>query len=292
MKALRYCSLIFVFIMFVSCFTGCITVQIVPSEAPQSASPEQSEPPEQSAEPTEAPTDTLLLPDNDVKASFLYDLNGDGAKETISVGLGKENEIGSDIILSVSDSGAFNEALIDSGYYESANLTAAPGGAPCLVVSISYEDDYRSTFACSFDGLKPAVNGKVEGTVSEVSGFYVTTDGWVDALGTWGCTRIYGITDSFAFEPLNDYQIDMTYRDPLITKIKLPAEIWENDKYIAATLGAGTAVYPTATDGETYMLFKLDDGREGKISFTRQDYECYIGGVNENDCFETVPYAG
>jgi hypothetical protein len=276
-----------IFVILVLCFSGCVRIQPAASGAANSASPEQSVQTEQPA--PEGPA----LPDGDVQASFLFDLNGDGANETISVGLGGEGEyFGNEIILYVSDNGGFNQVTVDSGYFVSAYLTTTPGGAPCLLVCCGYEDDYTATAACSFDGLDPVVRGSVGGRVTDVSGADITISDWVNVLGTWPCTRIYEVTDGFAFEPLNDFQINMDGYNPLKTKVSLPVEMIKDGEMTPDTLKAGTLIFPVSTDGNMYLDFRLEDYSEGRIVYTMSDYERFIGSRNEFDCFEELPYAG
>ena len=58
------------------------------------------------------------------------------------------------------------------------------------------------------------------------------------------------------------------------------------------TLEPGTALYPTATDDEGLLLFSLENGQSGRLTFTREDYSIRIGGVPEEELFEELFYAG
>lgn len=272
---------------------GCIVVKPEGTGAITSDKPAKSDMPATSGQQTASPQTSQTPSDIEIVESFTADINGDNTQEKISVGLGKGGEIlGNEIIVSVSGSEASYNAVIDSGYFESANLTETPNGAPCLVISTGYEGDDYSTVLCSFDGLKPVVSDSVNGKTIEVSYSSITVDGYVDALGTWFFTCLYDITDDFKFEAATDMMIDMTDRDPLVTKASIPVEILEGGEYFPGTIDPGTKVYPAATDGASFVFFRLDDGTEGKIIFTRDGYESFIGGVSENDCFESVPYAG
>lgn len=289
--------LIVILIILVLCFAGCVAVKPVPTWAAYSASPEQSGRPSES--PAKGPADELALPGYDVKTSILWDLNGDGARETVSVGLGGEGEsFGNDILLSVSDNGGFNTVTVGVGYFEAADYLVTPGGAFCVIVCCNYEDDYSSTAVVSFNGLNPVLHGSIDGTVTDVSGSGVTVSCWVNVFGTWPCVRYYAVTDDFSFKPSGDFYIDTTYIDPLITKSELPVEIWKGGDYVRVTIEEGTSIIPYSTDGETYMNFRIKDYfkpeeyAEGRICFTIEDYIYFIGGVSEYDCFEEVPYAG
>jgi hypothetical protein len=80
--------------------SGCAVLRPVSSGPLYIASPEQSASPvteSPTESPTKGPADELSLPGYDVKTSILWDLNGDGTRETISVGQGDAQEIGYNI---------------------------------------------------------------------------------------------------------------------------------------------------------------------------------------------------
>ena len=59
-------------------------------------------------------------------------------------------------------------------------------------------------------------------------------------------------------------------------------------------LPKGTVFRPLKTDGETVMVMELEDGRRCDLIIERKDgeYQFYINGAGEYDCFENLPYAG
>ena len=293
-------SLFLLIIVLAACVclcAGCIVARPAGTEVITSDKPAGSDMPPNSELQTASPQPSEILsppPDNiEALASFSADVNGDNTQETISVGIGKEGEsLGNEIIVSVSGGAAYNQTVVDSGYFESANLTETPGGATCLVVSIGYENDSYSTVLCSFDGLKPVISDSISGRAAEVTNSSITADGYVDALGTWSFTCLFDITDGFKFEAATDMMIDMSDRDPLVAKTSIPVEILKGGEYATGTLDSGTIIYPAATDGASFLFFRLDDGAEGRITFTANGSECFIGGVSEYDCFENGPYAG
>lgn len=68
--------------------------------------------------------------------------------------------------------------------------------------------------------------------------------------------------------------------------------MFDGNVYTKATLDAGTLIFPVSTDGDTYLNFRLENYEQGRIIYTITDYERFIDGINEYDCFEEVPYSG
>lgn len=70
------------------------------------------------------------------------------------------------------------------------------------------------------------------------------------------------------------------------------ASFRDGGDWVEGTLEPGTQLYPTATDQESFCLFRTVDGREGKIEFTMVDYMMYVDGVSVDELFVSLPYAG
>ena len=78
----------------------------------------------------------------------------------------------------------------------------------------------------------------------------------------------------------------------LTTTVDLPITL----DGVESTLPAGSHIMANATDGETYVTFTIQEtGQTGMLEVQRDvnDYNnVSINGVNENECFEILPYAG
>lgn len=311
MNRFRYFYFTVILIVLACFFCGCNSIQAVSSEIPSVTSPEQTTLPateSPAVSPSESPSETptysprknpigeLVLPDYDVQTSILFDINGDGAKDTISIGLGNESENGNDILLSVSDNGVFNTITVGSGYFEAADYLYTPGGTFCVALSYSPEDQYSLACLISFDGLKPVLHASVDGSAFYFYSTGFAVNSWIDALGTWQTVGYYNVTDDFKLESALDPYIH-TGQEPLVTKRPIKAEVWKEGEYIKVTLEAGTSLDLYQTDGKTYMTFSLKDyfedgsSAEGTLYFTKKGNECFIDGVSEYDCFVNVPYA-
>ena len=61
------------------------------------------------------------------------------------------------------------------------------------------------------------------------------------------------------------------------------------------TISVGSEVTPYSTDRASYVKVKLSDGSIGRmaVTFGNNDYgyPVYLNGVNQDDCFEDIPYA-
>ena len=78
----------------------------------------------------------------------------------------------------------------------------------------------------------------------------------------------------------------------LTAKADLPIILNEAE----SVLPSGSHITLTATDGESYVKFTIQEtGQCGTLQLQRgtgESYAVYINGMNENDCFEFLPYAG
>ena len=58
------------------------------------------------------------------------------------------------------------------------------------------------------------------------------------------------------------------------------------------TLEAGDKLTLTGSDGVSQAWFETADGRFGILEAEKQDWQWFIGGVEENEVFSDIPYAG
>ena len=112
----------------------------------------------------------------------------------------------------------------------------------------------------------------------------------IDVLGTYHGTSSYcfGATDEL--EQLDAYwQIESTFA--LKLKKALPVTMSDGSQ---TSLPVGTQLSVTATDAQSVVFFKTGAGSTGSIAIEQagDGYSWLIGGVSENEYFETLPYAG
>ena len=110
-------------------------------------------------------------------------------------------------------------------------------------------------------------------------------------LSTVASARFYHIDPKTGIpQPETDYYTMDPNMPALISKIALTVEMLpENDN---ESLPAGTKFYFLRTDNESYVDMRLEDGRECRIYVVRQDWELYVDGHSEYDCFDNLMYAG
>ncbi|MHB1314267.1 MAG: M56 family metallopeptidase [Christensenellales bacterium] len=248
--------------------------------------------------PTPAPMPTTTPPPKPVaalpngyaeEAGFTADTNGDGTNEKIAVCSKKGSE---DITLFVLYQGGYDKAVVEKGTFQKAVMTLTGSGKLCLLVSVDQASEDYITSAFSFNGTKPVLHDEINGYVYDISGTGVTVAAHIDVIGTWDYTCTFKLKNDFTLEQSSDYKIMKNWMEPLHTIRQLPVEMLVGGAYAADTLPAGTVVHPVATDGSSYLTFKLDDGSAGRINFTRGEHvEAYIDGVIESEYFDNIAYS-
>lgn len=100
------------------------------------------------------------------------------------------------------------------------------------------------------------------------------------------------VTDDKEFTFTNMYIPNM-YGYTLTSTAELKLDI--NGKQ--ESFPAGTDFHASASDDETYVVLELDDGRRGRLSVRQDEYSMLVQDasgayVPEEQCFESIPYAG
>ena len=123
---------------------------------------------------------------------------------------------------------------------------------------------------------------------NDPSGFELGTH--MDMLGTMTGTKIYR-TDPETGLPFTEMQAYTLPEDrELVSLIDLELQILPELE--TQTVPAGTKFYFLRTDGETYVDMYLEDGRECRVEVEHRDWQHYVNGVDEYECFDGILYAG
>lgn len=111
-----------------------------------------------------------------------------------------------------------------------------------------------------------------------------------DFFGTWICERKYRLSNDL-ISPTEEKETILN-SSPLTTACSIPATLITDGTERTITLEAGTNLYPTHLEGTNTFYFTLEDGQEGYLLASRENYEWYIDGISEYTCFTEVNYAG
>ncbi|MBR5261575.1 MAG: hypothetical protein IKV47_05340, partial [Oscillospiraceae bacterium] len=172
------------------------------------------------------------------------------------------------------------------------------------------ENDYRTISIYDLNGTDIVVSGRVYGSGfnrcfyadDEYSSYYADVfnnpesfklSTRLHVLGTLNGVQTCRINPDYGMPAVETdyYDLSASLRR-LVSKLPLEVEILSEG--IREELSAGTVFRMLRTDGETYMDMELEDGRECRITLSRDNdtWDWLINGVSEWDCFEDLLYAG
>lgn len=120
----------------------------------------------------------------------------------------------------------------------------------------------------------------------------IRMESWVYLLGTYGGVKNYHFDEEGNFITEDTEYIFERNEYALTTLVDLPITLEEGE----SVLPAGSHIILNGTDDETYVKFTIQEtGQTGVLKVQRgeEDYRnISINGMNENECFEDLPYAG
>ena len=255
------------------------------------------------------------LPESALPATL--DLNVDGNNETVAV-LIKDGDQGfGDHVLVVTDAAGTEHRAETFIQYNSTLCVAdidLDGRFELLLSGDCGSDDYI-TYAWRWDGeLRPIrfsgecrrggsgeptdyVDGAVEGLScdgpeDQPTKVYISLGSFTYMLGTYGSVCTYELSADGAIAPVAPARWDFVGNETwLETAVELPVEL---DGRGASALPAGTKLRLTSTNGVDELHIQLEDGSTGllAISFSAESFGWQVAGIDENDAFVSLPYAG
>jgi len=269
------------------------------------------------AEDTEIFGGFALLPGDTAEV----DLNGDGAAETIGWQLIEDEENYTEqvvltitaadgsavewseylymasVIVSDVDSDGVYEIFITGDEMSADYLTYCLHYTGSELLPLMFADTARGAwnggyYKCGYGYLEAIVDGAV------------TLSGSQDILGTYFGSRVFGLQHGI-FEIVDDgmWRFDnYDFDDPDVWEyvaLKPVADInamfiTEDGDEQEGVIAAGERFIVTASDKESVVYFRMQDGRCGYF-WVMPDYEWgfgyYIDGVYEDQIFEYIPYA-
>lgn len=163
----------------------------------------------------------------------------------------------------------------------------------CMLEVDMASDDYVTYIYCLTDGVLEKVdeiNAAIDSGNINTNG--IKMESWIYLLGTYGGVKTYSFDENGKLTTEDTEYILHRNEFVLTTKVDLPIMLEGTE----STLPAGSHIIANATDGETYVTFTIQEtGQVGMLEVQRgvNDYNnISINGINENDCFEILPYAG
>ncbi len=163
----------------------------------------------------------------------------------------------------------------------------------CLIEVDVASDDYETYIYRLTEGVIEEI-AKLGASVApgNVNSEQVVMESWVYLLGTYGGVKTYHFDENHAFVTEDTEYVLHRNDFVLTTTVDLPVALDEAE----SVLPAGSHIVLNATDGETYVKFTIQEtGQTGVLNVERNENDYYnvtINGMNENDCFEFLPYAG
>lgn len=186
-----------------------------------------------------------------------------------------------------------DESLGVIGIYE----VIQEDGTYVMTETYTYSD-YSIVYLVKLDESGITQTDTIDGSFGEMpenpsDGFAITSK--VDVLGTYGGTRTYIITNG-RFAPENTlYEFLGTqdgYRSTLTVKGTISCRIEGG----STELQKGDVIIPTGYSVEDgTFCFEMEDGTPGNLLVDLDEEGIYahtVGGVDENELFESLPYAG
>lgn len=183
-------------------------------------------------------------------------------------------------------------------------LLMTDDGRAYLYMELSSENDWKTLEVFDLNGseMKDAgsSNDSTSGSpIQTPDAFYLTRR--IDALGTYSAYRKFHIGEDGMPVPEEEVYTKVRISDSkddetaLVSVRDLPATLFNADGSQAETvLPAGTQYYVRSTDLETFVDMELSDGRKCRLQVKKSDkgWGFEIDGVDEEECFEFIPYAG
>jgi len=194
------------------------------------------------------------------------------------------------------DESKYSIYLIDVsiGYFVNSYYVKSFDGYPFFVVSYDYCSDDYETKVMNFSNSEPKEIFSLPLYVVQIDENGFEAYGYLQSAGTWAVnTHAYFVNDGIEWR--GTYVLDQKADSytKVQTVMELPVQMLTNGIYTDSALPPGTTLSFTETDGKSYMSFLLNDGAEGKISFTwDDDWIEVIDGIPIYEYFNNLPQFG
>ena len=162
----------------------------------------------------------------------------------------------------------------------------------CLLEADMGSDDYVTYIYRVTNGVLEK-EGEVFAAIDSgnINPHEIKMESWVFILGTYGGVKNYHFDENGDFATEDTEYVLERNEFVLTTTVDMPVVLEE----AKSVLPAGSHIILNATDGENYVRFTIQEtGQKGILELQKEAGNHYfsINGMNENDCFEILPYAG
>ncbi|SHJ70534.1 DUF3298 and DUF4163 domain-containing protein [Pseudobutyrivibrio xylanivorans] len=193
-----------------------------------------------------------------------------------------------------------------------AYIIHMPDGTESLMLMTTGDNDYSCSYVYSLDGqIKLLSNdnfshgmvceGDDYGQIVPIDPEKVAFVSRFDLLATFGGTRNYSFESNGTFTSVDKYyKTSRTHQQDLVSKMELTVPVVDEageETGEEVTLPSGTHYSIIRTNGEDEVDCRIEDGRIIRFHLENPSGEGYIydieiNGINAEDIFETLWYAG
>ncbi len=231
-------------------------------------------------------------------APFSKDMDGDGAEEELTVFTGAGSGGADAVFLRVRYGGEERTQQLMQASFFSAYSVEIPSEKPVRLLAVSgiFEGAAPNTLFFSVKNGSATEDLRADGGVRSVrQDGVVMLEDRIDILGTWYGEREYAMGPDASFAPARQslWRFDGAAW-PLHVKKPLAVQMENGDgTYADKTLPAGTTLCLYAWDGASYVLFALEDGARGKLSYTGEPAAVLLAdGTSAEEWLEDIVYTG
>lgn len=164
----------------------------------------------------------------------------------------------------------------------------------CMVEVDMASDDYVTYVYRLSDGVIEEI-AQIDASIDSgnINAHEIVMEFQVYLLGTYSGIKTYTFDENGGFTTEDAEYLLQKNEFVLTTTADLPVML----EGAESTLPAGSHIVINATDNESYVAFTIQEtGQIGVLEVQRGEgddyYSITVGGMNENDCFEFLPYAG
>lgn len=229
---------------------------------------------------------------------ILLDMDGDGLQETVTIAT-DENAYVTDVFVTGA-SGSYTDHMDYALSYLSAYVGDAwlgNGGQALFLSGDEASDDYNTRIyrLCNGELQHAEIYGRL---VDADEKGVLTIERSIDVFGTYGGVCQYQLQDGFAFSICTPYRVQQyadNWESRKLTVIcdGLPA-ILQNGTDTPVSLQKGTELALLETDQQSYALLENANGDSYLVEIEKHDddWQWYINGMPEDQCFTPLLYAG